>query len=77
MICLLQITDNNSSYRLPLRVDRQSRDVKMQSKRKKFSVPDTKKQEEVKTKSGDDVAPPSTAPEGDSIEVIHNILSLE
>ena len=42
-------------------------DVKPQSKRKKGSVPDTKKQEEVKTESGDDVAPPSTAPEGDSI----------
>ena len=42
-------------------------DVKTQSKRKKGSVPDTKKQEEVKTKSGDDVAPPSTTPEGDSI----------
>ena len=34
---------------------------------KKGSAPDTNKQEEVKTKSGDDVAPPSTAPEGDSI----------
>ena len=42
-------------------------DVKTQSKRKKGSVPDTKKQEEVKTESGYDVAPPSTAPEGDSI----------
>ena len=41
-------------------------DVKTQSKRKKRSVLDTKKQEEVKTKSGDDVDP-STAPEGDSI----------
>ena len=41
-------------------------DVKTQSKRKKCSVPDTKKQEEVKTESGDDVDP-STAPEGDSI----------
>ena len=36
-------------------------------KREKCSVPDTKNQEEVKTKSGNDVAPPSTAPEGDSI----------
>ena len=52
-------------------------DVKPQSKRKDCSVLDTKKQEEVKTKSGGDVAPLSTAPEGDSIEVIHNILSLE
>ena len=41
-------------------------DVKTQSKREKWSVPDTKKQEEVKTESGSDVAPPSTAPEGDS-----------
>ena len=42
-------------------------DVKMQSKRKKCSVLDQKKQEEVKTKGNNDVAPPSTAPEGDSI----------
>ena len=42
-------------------------DVKTQSKRKKSSVLDTKKQEEVKIESGDDVAPSSTAPEGDSI----------
>ena len=41
--------------------------MKTQSKRKKGSVPDTNKQEEVKTESGDDVDPPSTAPEGDSI----------
>ena len=41
--------------------------VKTQGKRKKCGVPDTKKQEEVKTESGDDVAPPSTAPKGDSI----------
>ena len=52
-------------------------DVKTQSKREKCSVLDQKNQEEVKTKSGDDVAPPSTAPEGDSIWVIHNILSLD
>ena len=52
-------------------------DVKTQSKCKKCSVPDTKKQEEVKTKSGDDAAPPSTAPEGDSIGVICNIPCLD
>ena len=34
---------------------------------KKCSVPDIKKQEEVKTERDNDVAPPSTAPEGDSI----------
>ena len=41
--------------------------MKTQSKHKRFSVPETKKQEEVKTESGDDLAPPSTAPEGDSM----------
>ena len=43
-------------------VDPTQADVKTHSKRKKGSVLDTKKQEEVKTKSGDDVAPPSTGP---------------
>ena len=52
-------------------------DVKTQSKRKKCSVLDQKKQEEVKTESSDDVAPPSTAPEGDSIGVICANLSLD
>ena len=52
-------------------------DVKTQIKREKCSVPDTKKQEEVKTESGDDVAPASTAPEGDSIGVICANLSLD
>ena len=51
--------------------------VKTQSKRKKCNVLDTKKQEEVKTKSGDDVAPLSSAPEGDSIGVICNVISLD
>ena len=52
-------------------------DVKTQSKCKKCSVLDQKKQEEVKTKIGDDVAHSSTAPEGDSIGVIWDILSLD
>ena len=42
-------------------------DVNTQSKHKKCSVPYTKKQEEVKKKSRDDVALPSTLPEGDII----------
>ena len=51
--------------------------MKTQSKHKECSVLDQKKQEKVKTESSDDVAPPSTAPEGDSIGVIYNILSLD
>ena len=37
-------------------IDPAQADVKTQSKRKKCSVPDTKKQEKVKTKSGDDIS---------------------
>ena len=51
--------------------------MKTQSKHKKCSVLYQQKQEEVKTKSGDDIAPLSTAPEGDSIGVICNIISLD